>query len=86
MANAAGAAVQITRLYNLGLERLKNEEDWPRVRPTFTCDLWKSVMNKEYFTYTAHRVRDKVGGGLELKWRVVTTCEEPTETIFVAGE
>ena len=46
---------------------MKNEEDWPRVRPAFTCDLWKSAMNKEYFTCTAHWVRDKVGGGLELK-------------------
>ena len=27
VANAAGAAVQITRLYNSGVERLKNEED-----------------------------------------------------------
>ena len=73
VANAAGAAVQITWLYNSGVERLKNEEDWPCVRPAFTCDLWKSVTNKEYFTYTAHWVQDKVGGGLELKRRVVTT-------------
>ena len=54
VANAAGAAVQITRLYNSGVERLKNEEDWPRVRPAFTCDLWKSATNKKYFTCTAH--------------------------------
>ena len=86
VANAAGAVGQITRLYNSGLERLKNEEDWARVRPAFTCDLWKSVMNKEYFTCTAHWVRGKVGGGLELKRRVVTTCEVPAETISVAGE
>ena len=31
VANAVGVAVQITRLYNLRVERLKNEEDWPRV-------------------------------------------------------
>ena len=29
---------------------------------------------------------DKVGGGLELKRRVVTTCEVPAETISAAGE
>ena len=61
VANVAGAAVQITRLYNSGVERLKNEEDWPRVRPTFTCDLWKSTMIKEYFTCMAHWAWDKVG-------------------------
>ena len=52
--NAVGATVQITRLYNSGVERLKNEEDWARMRLAFTCDLWKSVMRKEYFTSTAH--------------------------------
>ena len=34
VANATGAAIQITRLYNSGVERLKNEEDWPRVQPS----------------------------------------------------
>ena len=63
VANAAGATGQITRLYNSGVERLKNKEDWARVRPVFICDLWKSATNKEYFTCTAHWVRDKVGGG-----------------------
>ena len=86
MANATVAAGQITWLYNSGLARSKNEEDWARVRPAFTCDLWKSATNKEYFTCTAHWVRDKVGGGLELKWRVVTTCEVPAETISAGGE
>ena len=59
--NAAGAAIQITRLYNSGVERLKNEEDWQRVRLVFTCDLWKLATNKEDFTCMAHWVRDKVG-------------------------
>ena len=86
MAIALGAVVQITRLYNSGVERLKNEEDWPCVRTAFTGDLWKSATNKEYFTCTAHWVWDKVGGGLELKQRVVTTCEVPAETISAAGE
>ena len=49
VANGAVVAGQITRLYNSGLERLKNEEDWARVRPAFTCDLWKSATNKEFF-------------------------------------
>ena len=31
VANAVGAAVQITRLYNSNVEQLKNKEDWPRV-------------------------------------------------------
>ena len=84
--NVVGAAIQITRLCNLGVERLKNEEDWQCVQPLFTCDLWKSAINKEYFTYTAHWVRDKVGGGLKLKQRVVTPCEVPAYTIFIAGE
>ena len=86
MANAVGVVVQIIRLYNSGVEGLKNEEDWARMWPAFTCNLWKSAMNKEYFTCTAHWVRDKVGGGLELKRRVVTTCEVPAETIYTAGE
>ena len=81
VANATGATVQITRLCNLGVEQLKNEEDWPRVWPAFTCDLWKSATNKEYFTYMVHWVWDKVGGGLELKWRLVTTCKVSVETI-----
>ena len=86
MANAAVAAGQITRLYNSGLERLKNEEDWAHVRPAFTCDLWKSATNKDFFTCTAHWVRDRVDGGLELKRRVVTTCEVLAETVSVEGE
>ena len=63
VANAADVVVQITRLYNSGVERLKYEEDWPCVRPAFTCDLWKSAMNKEYFTFAAHWVREQSGGG-----------------------
>ena len=86
MANVAGAAVQITRLYNSRVEWLKNEEDWPCVWPAFTCDLLKSATNKEYFTCTAHWVRDKVGGGLELKRRVVMTCKVPAEAISAASE
>ena len=86
MANAVGAVEQITRLYNSRVERLKNEEDWARVRSAFTCDLWKSATNKEHFTCMAHWVQDKVGGGLELKQQVVTTCEVPAETISAAGE
>ena len=86
VANAVGATVQITRLYNSRVERLKNKEDWPHVRPTFTCDLWKSATNKEYFSYTAHWAREKVGGGLELKQRAVATCEVPTQTISTVGE
>ena len=87
--NVVGAAVQITRLYNSGMEWLKNEEIWPRVRPAFTCDLWKSAMNKEYFSCTAHWVQEKVcggGGGGGLKRRVVMTCEVPTETISIVGK
>ena len=76
-----GVAIQITRLYNSRVERLMKEEDWPCVQPAFTCDPWKPTTNKEYFTCTAHWVRDKVGGGLELKRRVVTTCEVLAETI-----
>ena len=47
MGNAAGVAVQISRLYNSGMERLKKEEDWSHVQLAFTCDLWKLAMNKE---------------------------------------
>ena len=86
VANGAVAVGQITRLYNSRLEQLKNEEDWARVWPAFICDLWKSATNKEFFTYTAHWVRDRVGGGLELKRRVVTTCEVPEETVSTQGE
>ena len=86
VANAAVAAGQITWLYNSELERLKNEEDWARVRPAFTCDLWKSATNKEFFTCTVHWVRDRVAGGLELKRRVVTTCKVPEETVSAQGE
>ena len=59
MGKAVGAALQITRPYNLGVERLKSKEDWPSVRPAFVCNLWKSATNKEYFTCMAHWVRDK---------------------------
>ena len=67
VANVVGALGQITQLYNSGVERLKNEEDWARVRPAFTCDLWKSATTKEYFTSMAHWVRDKVGRGAEVE-------------------
>ena len=43
--NAMGAAIQITWVYNSGVKWLK-KEDWPRMQPAFTCDLWKSAMNK----------------------------------------
>ena len=43
------AALHITWLYSLGVERLKNKEDWPHVWPAFTCDLWKSARNKGVF-------------------------------------
>ena len=65
---------------------MKKEEDWPCVQPAFTCNLWKSVTNKEYFTLMAHWVWGKVGRGLELKWRVLMTCEVPAETISAIGE
>ena len=65
---------------------VEDEEDWARMRPAFTCDLWKSATNKEFFTCIAHWVRDRVGGGLELQRRVVTTCEVLVETISTTGE
>ena len=40
--NGVGVVVQITWLYNLGVQRLKNEEDWSCAQLAFTCDLWKS--------------------------------------------
>lgn len=58
-----GATIQITRLYNSGVEQLKNEEDWPCIRPAFTCDIWKSMMNKKFFACTAHWVREKLARG-----------------------
>ena len=61
--NVVGVAIQITQLYNSRVERLKKEEDWPCVRLAFTCDLWNSATNKEYFTYIARWVQDKVGWG-----------------------
>ena len=65
---------------------MKKEKDWPHVQPAFIYDLWKSATNKEYFTCMAYWVRDKVGEGLELKQRMVTTCEMPAETISTEGE
>ena len=86
VANAAVAAGQITRLYNSGLEQLKNEEDWARVWLAFTSTYGSQQRTRSFFTYTAHWVRDRVGGGLELKWRVVTTCEVLAETVSAEGE
>ena len=63
-----------------------NKEDWPRVQPAFTCNLWKSATNKEYFICTVHWVQDKVDGVLEMKRQVVTICEVPAETIPTIGE
>ena len=37
--NVVGATLQITWLYNSGMERFKNEEDWPHMRPAFTYSL-----------------------------------------------
>ena len=51
-----------------------------------TCDLWKSAMNNEYFSCTVQWVQDKVGGGLKLKRRVVTTCKVLAETISTTTE
>ena len=79
-------AIQITQLYNLGVEQLKKEEDWPCVRPTFIFDLWQLAMNKEYFTCMVHWAWGKVGRGLQLKQQVVMTCEVQVETISIAGE
>ena len=61
--------VLLYRLYSCitRVEWLTNEEDWPCVQLAFTCDLWKSATNKEHFTCMVHRLREKVGGGLELK-------------------
>ena len=58
-----GVVVFITGLYNLGVEGLKKEEDWPRVWLAFTCDLLKLATNKEYFICIAHWVWERVGGG-----------------------
>ena len=86
MVNATGAIVHITQLYNLGVEQLKIEEVWPHLRRAFTCDLWKLATSKEFFTCMAHWMWGKVGGGPELKWQVVTTCELSTKTISGASK
>ena len=44
----------MTTLHKEALDRLRGEQDWPRVRPAFTCDLWCSHTQREYLTITAH--------------------------------
>ena len=65
--NGAGALVQITQLYNSRVERLKKEGDWLRMQPAFTCGLWKSMINTEYFFCATHWVWESgQGDGVEI--------------------
>ena len=46
--------MQITVLHRQALDALRQEQDWFRVRPAFTCDLWCSATQREYLTVSAH--------------------------------
>ena len=84
--NVAGATVQITRLYNSGVERLKNEEDWPMRAASIHLRPMEVSDRQGVFYLHGALGAGQSRRGLELKRRVVTTCEVPAEIISAAGE
>ena len=49
---------QIDVLHRQALDALRQERDWFRVRPAFTCDLWCSATQREYLTVSAHWIEE----------------------------
>ena len=47
---------QITELYKESVEKIGDSNKWDLVRPTFTCDLWRSRTRREYFTLMMHYI------------------------------
>ena len=45
---------QLTKMYKTTVTRLQEAKDWAKIRPAFTCDLWHSRRQREYFTLTMH--------------------------------
>ena len=45
-------------MHKEALQALRAEQDWCRVRPAFTCDLWCSATQREYLTVSAHWIEE----------------------------
>ena len=63
---------QITDLYNESVNKIRGENDWPTVRPAFTCDLWRSRARREYFTLTMHwiHIQPAADGVSNCQWQL----------------
>ena len=57
-------------MYDRAVTRVREEADWSTVRPAFTCDLWRSRRQREYFTLTMHYidVTHKPDGNANCQW------------------
>ena len=86
VANGAVAAGQITRLYNSGAGAV--EERGGLGTRAASIHLRPVEVSDEQGVFYLHGAlgADRVGGGLELKRRVVTTCEVLKETVLAQGE
>ena len=81
---------QTKRLHACAVDRLKREEDWPVVRPSFSADLWRSRTRTEYFTLTMHWVHQRTEPTGRVTWvlkrRVLASVAVHEETIDAQGE
>ena len=83
------ACFQITELYQESVARIRDSNDWRRVRPAFTCDLWTSRTKKQYFTLTMHWIdvkRVEAGPEWKLRWRILGSIPVLAEHVDHTGE
>ena len=64
--------LQISKMYHSAVGKVRESGDWAKVRPAFTCDLWRSQMQREYFTLTMHwiEVTTKPDGNANCQWNL----------------
>ena len=83
------ACLQITELYNESVARIRDSNDWRRVRPAFTADLWTSRTTRQYFTLTMHWIdvkRSAAGSEWKLQWRILGAIPVVADHVDHAGE
>ena len=82
--------LQTKRLHACALDRLKHEEDWPVVWPSFSGYLWRSRMRTEYFMLTMHWVHQRTEPTGRVTWvlkrRVFASVAVHEQTIDAEGE
>ena len=83
---------QVATMHRRAVQKLRGMEEWKKVRPAFTCNLWRSRTRREYFLMTMHWIDEtrRHDGHANCQWQLRSRClgsvPVEAESITAAGE